>query len=341
MAALAHTYPDLADLYKQREGDGSITAQIIDLIKPINPILDDMVVYPCNNGTTHLTTVRTGYASGTWRKLYGGVQPSTGSRRQVQDTTGMYESWCEIDAKLVDLAEDKAQFRLNEAGDNLGGMQKDMASALFYSDDAATPEQFKGLAARFDTPSATAGEAGYQMIDGTGVGADNTSIWLVVWGPTTVHALYPKGSKAGLTREDKGVQTKTNSDGSVLDVYREKFGWDIGLTVRDFRYVARICNIDVSNMKAGSVDVFALLRKAFYRVHQWQVPNGRPAIYCNKDVMEVLDAESANAGSGDNFVRLRPMEIEGRMVDTYKGIPIRPTDAILNSEAAITGTFAS
>jgi hypothetical protein len=118
-------------------------------------------------------------------------------------------------------------------------------------------------------------------------------------------------------------------------VVREKFTWDIGLSVRDWRYVARIANIDVSDMQAGNVQLYNYMRRAYYRLQQRRVAGGRCAIYCNRDVLEALDALGTNAGASDNFIRLRPMEIEGKEVMTYRGIPIRETDALLNTEARV------
>ncbi len=146
---------------------------------------------------------------------------------------------------------------------------------------------------------------------------------------------YPKGSKAGIDREDKGKQTKTNADGSILDVVREKFQWDIGLSVRDYRYVSRIANIDVSDVKAGNVKLYDFMRKAYYKLKQRRVMGGRAAIYLNTDMLEALDALATNGGTTDNFVRLTRKEIEGEEVLTYRGIPLRESDALLNTEARV------
>ena len=66
------------------------------------------------------------------------------------------------------------------------------------------------------------------------------------------------------------------------------------------------------------------------------MPGGRQAIYCNRDVLEALDVNATNGGGSDNFVRLKSEELEGKEVLTYRGIPIRETDAIVNTEAQIT-----
>lgn len=328
MATIGNSYPSLLDLYKNQEG-GEVTAVIIEQLMQLNPILADMVIQECNQGSTHLTTIRSGIPEPTWRELYQGVQPTKATNKQVSDATGMLEAWSEIDKKLVDLSANPGQFRLNEANAFLQGMANEMASTLFYGSAA---NEFTGLAPRFNSLSA---ENGGQIIDAGGTGSDNTSIWMVVWGETTCHGLYPRGTMAGLQREDKGVQTKTNADGSLYDVVREKFTWDMGLTVRDWRYISRVANIDVSEMQAGNVELYNFLRKAYYKLYQRRVPNGQAAIYCNTDVLEALDALATNAGANDSFVRLTPREIQGEEVLTYRGIPIREVDALLNTESQV------
>ncbi len=329
MSTIGNTYPSLIDFFKNHEGD-KVTATIIEMLTEINPILAEMIVRECNQGATHLTTVRTGLPTATWRELYQGVQPSKSTNKQVTDATGMLEAWSEVDAKLVELAGDGAgQFRLNEAQAFLQAMSNELSETIFYGSAA---NEFMGLAPRFNSLSA---ENGGQIIDAGGTGDDNTSIWFVVWGENTCHGLYPKGSSAGLRREDKGKTTKENSDGSMYDVYREKFNWDMGLSLRDWRYVSRIANIDVSNIAAGSVDLYKFMRKAFYALYQRKVAGGNAAIYCNSDVMEALDALATNNGTTDNLIRLRPMEIQGEEVLTYRGIPIRECDAILNTESVV------
>ncbi|HHA2946394.1 TPA: major capsid protein [Stenotrophomonas maltophilia] len=332
MATIGNTYLTLADVFKRTDADKQIAA-VIELLAQDNPILQDMIVKECNDGTTHLTTVRTGIPEGTWRMLYQGVQPTKSTTAQVRDATGMIEAWSEIDEKLVRMTGDSAGLRLSEAQAFLEGLNQGVATSMFYGDQATSPAKFTGFAPRFNK-IATSG-SGAQIVDAGGTGSDNTSIWFIVWGENTVHGLYPKGSKAGIDREDKGKQTKTNADGSILDVVREKFQWDIGLSVRDYRYVSRIANIDVSDVKAGNVKLYDFMRKAYYKLKQRRVMGGRAAIYLNTDMLEALDALATNGGTTDNFVRLTRKEIEGEEVLTYRGIPLRESDALLNTEARV------
>jgi len=62
---------------------------------------------------------------------------------------------------------------------------------------------------------------------------------------------------------------------------------------------------------------------------------GRTVIYMNRDMLEALDALATNKGGSDNFVRLTPMELEGKEVMSYRGIPIRETDALINAESVV------
>jgi hypothetical protein len=337
MATLNQSYPTLLDLAKQSDYTGTVVADIIEMLADTNLILQDIPFMECNNGTKHLTTMRSGIPQPTWRRLYEGVQPLKGTNVQVEDTCGMLESWSEVDAKLVDLSNNPRQFRLNEATAFIEGMNREMADALFNGDTDTDPEKFMGFGPRFDSTTA---DNGGQVVLGGGSGADNTSIWMVVWGPRTVHGLYPKGSKAGLSRDDKGKTTKENSNGSLYDVFREKFTWDVGLTVRDWRYVVRIANIDVSAMAAGSTDVLGLLRQGYWKLKQRQITGGRAAIYANANVCEALDAQTTptmNSGGSTvaGNIRLSRAEADGKEVMAYRGIPIRECDAIGNAEAIV------
>lgn len=331
MATLGNSFIDLIDIYKQQDGRGQFTP-IIEMLMEMNPILEDAIAVECNKGTTHLHTVRTGLPTVTWGRLYQGIPNSKGKTAQVEDTTGFVEGLSTVDKRLLELSTNEGAVRLSEAQAFLEAMSQEVASKMFYGDTAADPEEFMGLAPRFNDLSASNGN---QIIDAGGTGADNTSIWFVTWGDNQCNLLYPKGSQAGIQREDMGEQRVLDGSGNAYYAKEEKFTWNVGMAVKDWRYVSRIANVDVSDMAAGSVALYDFMRKAFYQLQNRRVAGGKIAIYCNRDVLEALDALATNAGASDNFVRLKPMEIEGKEVMTYRGIPIRETDAILNTEARV------
>lgn len=332
MSTIGNTFVDLIDIYKQQDGNGQYIP-IIEILNEMNPILKDAIAVECNKGTTHLHTVRSGLPSVAWGKLYQGIPNSKGRQAQVEDTTGFVEGLSTIDKRLLDLSTNEGAVRLSEATAYLEAMNQEVATKIFYGNTASDPEEFMGLAPRFNDLAATNGN---QIIPGGGVSTDNTSIWFVGWGDNQTHLLYPKGTQAGVQREDMGMQRLLDGSSNAYYGMEEKFTWHVGLAVKDWRYVSRIANIDVSLMAAGSVALFDLMRKAYWQLQSRRIPGGNLAIYCNRDVMESLDALSSNAGASDSFIRLTPKEIQGEEILTYRGIPIRETDAIINTEDLVT-----
>jgi hypothetical protein len=332
MATLGATFVDLIDVYKLQDGRGNFV-DVIEMLMEMNPILDDAIAVECNKGTTHLHTVRSGLPSVTWGKLYKGIPNGKGKTSQVEDTTGFVEGLSTIDKRLLDLSTNEGAVRLSEAQSYLEAMSQEVATKLFYGSTADDPEEFMGLAPRFNDTTAANGN---QIINAGGTGSDNTSIWFVTWGDNQCNLLYPKGTQAGVQREDMGQQRIVDDNGDAYYAMEEKFTWHIGLAVKDWRYVARIANIDVSLMAGGSVALYDFMRKAYYKLQNRRVAGGNIAIYCNRDVLEALDALATNAGASDTFVRLKVVELEGKEVTTYRGIPIRETDAIINTEAKVT-----
>jgi hypothetical protein len=344
MATLGATYLDLIDVYKSQDGSGNVV-DVIEILAEKNPILDDAIAVECNQGTHHLHTVRTGLPTNVWGKLYQGIPASKSTRAQVTDTTGFVEALSGVDSRLLEISNNAAALRLQEADAHLESIAQTVANRMFYGNTAADPEEFMGLTPRFNDPTAPNGG---QIINAGGTGSDNTSIWFVTWGENTCHTLYPKGTKAGVTRQDKGEQRVTDSNGDAYFQYEDLFRWHIGLAVKDWRYVSRICNVDVSRVDSDPTDVdgngnslYHFMRKAYWQ-HQRRrqmagASGGRTAIYCNKDILEALDALGTNSGANDTFIRLKPEEIQGKEVLTYRSMPLRESDALLNTESLVTG----
>lgn len=347
MATIGNTYYNLADYFRSLSPDGSIEADIVEILAELTPIVRDAVTIEANNGTSHIHTVRDTLPSVTWGRLYQGVAPSKSGRSQVTDTTGFVEGLSTIDKRLLELAGPKAEaVRLSEARGFLQAMAQEAEETIFYGDTVTTPEEFKGLAARANAIGA--GTYGNQIIDGGGSGSDNTSIWFVTWSEDYTSIIHPQNTKAGLVREDKGEQRVLDANSRAYYVMEELFRWHMGLSVKDPRGNVRIANIDVSEVLAGNVDLHALMRRAYYRLGtrrngkyldaqgnaiKGAAGTGRTVIYMNSTVLEALDALTTD--TGNTALMLRPSELEGQEVLTWRGIPIRETDALLNTEAAV------
>lgn len=332
MSTLAATHPTLLDITKRLDPQGKIDT-IAEILNQTNEVLDDMVWVEGNLPTGHRTTIRTGLPTPTWRKLYGGVQPTKSTTVQVTDSTGMLEAYAEVDKALADLNGNSAEFRLSEDRAHIEGMNQEFASTLFYGNESTEPEAFTGFGARFNDQAAANG-GNILTSASTPDGNDNTSIYLVVWGPNTVHGIYPKGSIAGLNMEDKGQVTVENIDGQGgrMEAYRTHYRWDCGLSVRDWRYVVRI-NIDQEDLvknAASGPDLIDLLTQATELVPSLSM--GRPAFYANRTVRSYLRRQIANKVAAST---LTMEQVSGKLVTMFDGIPFRRCDAITNTEAGI------
>ena len=333
MATLTANNPTLLDLQKSLDPDGRI-APVVEILNATNEILLDMTWVEGNLPTGHRTTIRTGLPAPTWRKIYGGVQPTKSTRVQVTDNTGMLEAYAEIDKALADLNGNTAAFRMSEDRPHIEGLGQEVATTIFYGDETANPERFTGLAPRFANLTADANSD--NIINGAGTGSDNASIWLVVWSDQTVHGIIPKGSKTGIQFTDKGQVTIEDVDGSGgrMEAYRSHYRWDVGLVVRDWRFVVRICNIDKSDLVNNAASGANLPDLMFEAMEL--IPNlsaGRAAFYMSRDIRTKVRQHSA---AGISSSTLTMDQLGGAMVTSFSGIPLRRCDALAADETALT-----
>ncbi len=332
MATLSAIHPTLLDFKNRLDPDNKI-ATIIEMLAQTNEVIEDMVWMEGNLPTGHRTTVRTGLPTPTWRKLYGGVQPTKSTTAQVTDSTGMLEAYAEVDKALADLNGNSAAFRMSEDRAHIEGMNQEFANTLWYGNESTEPEAFTGFAPRFNDQSAMNGE-NIITSAATPDGTDNTSMWLVVWGENTVHGIYPKGSTAGLQMTDKGQVTVENIDGANgrAEAYRTHYRWDCGLTVRDWRYVVRI-NFDFEDLvkdAASGPDLTDLMVQALEIVPSLSM--GRPAFYMNRSVRSWLRRQMINKTKNST---LAFDTHAGKRVLTFDGVPCRRSDQLMLTEAGI------
>lgn len=332
MALLPTNMPTLLDHAKRMDPNGKI-ARIVELLNENNPMLQDMVFLEGNLPTGHKTTVRTGLPEPTWRKLNYGIQPSKSTTAQVTDTCGILEALADVDVDLVELNGNTGEYRLSEETAFREAMNQEMAKTLIYGNEAFYPATFTGLAPRYNSFAAQNAE---NVIDAGGTGTNNTSIWLVVWGENTAHGIFPKGSKAGLSHEDMGEQMvdAPTEDGGIgkMKAYRSHYKWKAGLTVRDWRYIVRIANVDIAAISSSDTNASALIRSMIQATEK--IPSfgmGRASFYCNKQVrtalrLGILEKISSN---------LSWESVTGKRVMMFDDIPVGRCDALLNTEARV------
>ena len=332
MSVLADTHPTLLDVSKRLDPNGKVDI-IVEMLTQYNEVLDDAVFIEGNLPTGHRSTIRTGLPQPTWRKLYGGVQPTKSRTAQVTDTTGMMEAYAEIDKALADLNGNTAAFRASEDSAHIEGMSQDLASSIFYADESITPEKFTGLAPRFSSLSAENG-SNINASAAHASNATNTSIWFVGWGPNSVFMTYPKGSQGGIQANDKGQVTIESIDGAGgrMEAYRTHYRQDAGLVLKDWRYVFRI-QVDFAaltkNASAGA-DLIDLMTDATSYIPS--LSSIRGVWYASRRVHSFLRRQITNKVVGST---LTMEDVAGRKVMTFDGFPVRRVDALLHTESKV------
>ncbi len=333
MTALSAINPTLADLAKRLDPDGKV-AVIVEMLQEQNEALDMIPWVEGNEIKGHRTTVRTGLPSVTWRKAYGGVQPTKSTTAQVVETIGTMEQYAEVDKEVADTNGNAAAFRLTEVAAHIQSMNHEFMQTLIYGNEGTEPEAFTGLAPRFNSLSGA--ENSQNVLSGGGSDTDMTSIYLVGMGANSVHGIYPKGQTAGLQSEDMAEVTVENIDGNGgrMQAYRNHLIWRCGLSVRDWRYVVRICNIDVSELLPGATGNSAnLLNLMVQAVELLQNVTPNTMFLCNRTIRSMLRQQEIEKVAGST---LSMETIAGRRVLAFDGIPVYRTDAILNTESAVT-----
>lgn len=326
----------LADWAKRLDPNGKVPT-IVELLSQSNEILDDMLWMEGNLPTGHRTTVRTGLPTVYWRILNQGVAPSKSTTVQIDEGAAMLEAWSSVDKDLAELNGNVKAFRLSEARAYIEAMNQEMAGTLFYGNAGTAPEEFNGLATRYSAISGAAN--GQNVISAGGASTDNYSIYLVVWGENTVFGVFPKGSKAGLIHEDLGEQTVTVTQGvggTLLRAYQDRWQWKCGLVLKDWRYVVRICNIDVSDLVAlagttASEKLTKYMTKATYLVPN--LNSGKAVFYMNRETAYCLDylrRADVLTGGGITYDN-----VDGKRIMRFRGIPIRICDQLVTETTAV------
>lgn len=341
MAALPTTNLTLADWAKRTDPKGDIPV-IAEILSQSNEMIMDMVVREGNLPTGHREVIRTGLPTVFWRAINQGIPPSKSTTAQVDEGLGMLEARSEVDKKLAMLNGNTAPFRLSEARAFIEGMAQEVANTLITGNPALIPEQFLGFEPRYSDLSA--GNA-QNIIDAGGTGIDNASILLVVWGDDTVFGIFPKGSKAGLERQDLGEQTIFDQGGVAgtrMQALVELFTQDIGLVVKDWRYAVRIANIDVSDIDAltgnqaptSFLNIIHDMTKAHARIPN--INRGRPYFYMNRTLFTGLmriALEKSNAAVTIQTALTQHGTIHNML--SFLEVPIRRMDSMLNTEAQV------
>lgn len=331
MATINATVMSLADWAKKQGPDGGIM-DTVEMLSQINDLTSDLPFREGNLATGHQYNVRTGLPTVYWRIINQGVPNSKSRTAQATDACGMLEARSQVDQAMAELGGNISKLRLDESRPFFEAMAQEMAGTMFYGNQALAPEEFTGLSPRYSAISG-ANNASH-VISAGGAGSDNASIWLTGMGEMGLHGSFPKGSSAGLKHEDMGLQDAFDADNNRFRAWMDHWIWKAGIVLPDWRTCVRICNIDISNLvaKSSAADLPELMIKATHRIprsakslkYYWQM---------NRTCLEMLEIQLRDDVTAGG--QLTYEKVDGMPVTSFRGIPIRISDQLLETEATV------
>jgi len=349
MVFTQNNLPNLVDWARMSEPDGQI-ATLAWMLSQCNEILKDMIWQEGNLPLGHKVSLNVALPQGTWRSNNQGVASTKPLNAQAQFSVGELVAYSMVDKSEAVLNGNLGKFRWNEDQAHVEGISQQVASSLFYSNEATDQNQFTGFMPYYNTLSTATAATAANVIDGGGTGSDNASIMLVGWGDNTNFGIFPKGSQAGLVYEDKGdIVPLYDSNGNRFEGYTSYFCWKLGLAVKDWRYNVRIANLDTTTaglLGATPADLFVLMSNAVTKlptltrrasgITESDAPNDpmpgiNPAWYCNRDVRAAMDVQAIRNPN----VLISMKEYAGEPTMQFRDIPIRVVDAMTSSETAV------
>lgn len=329
MAVINASLLTLLDKFSRQDPDGTI-ANIVEVLTQRTVMMEDLEWVEANNKTGHVVTSRTALPAIQYRRYNEGIAVTKGRTDQVTESIGKMAGMCKVDVELAQLGGNPGAFRQSEEDAFLQSFANELETGMFYNSTNTSPEKWQGLAPRF---AATANPGGSQIIkmDASASGADQASMWLVAHGPETVFGIFPTGVPVGLTYTDGGKQLTRDANNNEFWAWVSSWSWDVGLCVRDWRAVARVCNIDMGNILTTGTALPDAMIRAARKI--FKPGMGRLVWYCNRDVMTFLELQAKNSTLNST---LKITEVGGQPILTFRGVPIKETDALLSTESPIT-----
>jgi hypothetical protein len=341
-ATIGNTFPTLVDVIKRLNPTGGVDS-VVEALARYNPILDDVPWTEGNLTTGHRFTSRTSLPTITWRRLNQGVDPTKSTTDQTDETCGMMECYSKVDVDLAELNGNTSSFRASEDNAFLQAFNIEFVNALFYYSVTVNPERIQGLTPRLNATAGNPAAAQIIKADAGAAGANQTSIWLLAWSPEVLFGIYPKGSMGGFVSRDLGEQLVLDSNNKQFLAWVTRYQWKCGIAVRDFRFISRICNIDVTRWKedlSAGADLAMRMMDAIAAIFKLDVAN--PVFYMNRATFGMLNKQLVKRQANWlEWITVTPSgqgamgQARGQRIPAFMGIPIKIVDGLLSTESVV------
>jgi hypothetical protein len=326
MATKALTQFTLVEAAKQTDPDGS-AATIAEILDKKNELWGVIPLMQSNDVSSHVFTVRDKLPTISTRQVNRGSTLSVSSRKQTRVEMVHLEDWIRADELVIDRQADPKMHLMNEVVAHVEAMDQEIWERFFYDTPGDAADGILGLSNRYNLSSMA-------NVDKTnaGSGSDTTSVWMLEPGFNTIYIVYPKGSTAGVSKEDKGKRTVYDSVGPY-DAYEVKLAAEFGLVPVDPRGIQRFANIESSGVDDTLFDVSSFEYRNLVNMRN-RLPNGGRGgvLLMNRTTKAQADIlawdKSTNAFSRETW--------DGQPVTTFQGMRVIMVEALVDTETALT-----
>lgn len=289
------------------------TDKEVGLIEEAVPSVPELRYVPARTikGLNFYTQVRTALPTVAFREANNGSDPvmSTYAKRLVECFI-MDPPW-RCDKAVADAYEDGPEaFIAMEALGMTKGAFVTLGKQFYYG--AGTGGDALGHPGLIQMHDAT-----NMVVDATGTTADTgSSVWAVAFGPDMV--TWVLGNDGEINVSDPVVQQVTGTNNKVMTAYCQQLTIRPGLQVSTINAVARLKKLTEDSGKGLDDDKLSDL------ISKFPVGITPSALFMTRRSLKQLQ-QSRTATNATGAPAPRPTE--------YEGIPIYPTDSILNTEA--------
>lgn len=325
----------------QQFGPDSKEYAVARVMDQQDPILRDSVMIESNSDSGHEYAVQNGLPTTTWRRAYEGVKPSKGSQTVVKETYGRCSTISEVDAAVAEKGGKVAEVRAAQLRNKMEAISQETASKILYGSLQKDEKAFVGFARRYN--SLTDGKTAEHVFDMGGTTPNKmTSIYLIGWGKGKIFTFFPKGTRAGIKTYDyskNGPIDLIDANGGTYPGYKEQLEFLLGMGVQDWRYGARVCNIDVTTIdtEENQKKLYNKFMEAVDSIHNLE--DCKLIAYCSRKVKFAL--RNGWLKSGGVYVQQsntltssgnRGYANHDLIID---GIPVKAEDAIVHTEEVV------
>lgn len=348
-------------------------ADIINLIYQDNSLLKEMPFVEANDGSSNLTTFKVALPEAQWVGLREGVKTSKGGVTSVRNTAAHLSTMIEMSQREYDRAPDKNAFLADQVADHIEAMNQKANTATVYGSTADNPRAINGFFMHmkecgFDLNGTVGGRhdskkpefyicnGGGALAAASGAAKDDNgqydnitcqntvdamsslslrSIGLVGLGTRTINMFYPQGTKAGIVKGAwKDHETLIDDNGGKYEGCMQFLDWDLGLNVRDWRYLSWMRNIDLASLEKRGFESWykTALRRMKTRIGEGKTDGVKLQWIMSRPVWEGVQTifERLTMANAVGFAQLEDVKTE-----TLWGIPVRTLDIMNIDEDAL------